>query len=306
MSLWRQLSRGLSVLAHRSRADQEIDAELQHYLDEATDAYVGKGLSGADARRAARREIGSPAAARERVRDSGWENVIVTALADLRFGGRMLRKNPLFTFVVVFVIALGCGGVTTVFSGMNAIVLRPVPGVASAAALVTLRPARGDGRVADQGSYNLYSYLRAHSRTLDAVGAWGRVSLTIAADGRGAAVIGNMVSANYFDALGIRPARGRFFAANEDQERGAHPVIVVSHGFWQAHLHGDPAAVGRLISVNRMPFTLIGIAPHDFRGIYTGLRIDAWVPLAMPWRCRAMALRTVSALSSGFVVCVIT
>jgi predicted permease len=281
VSLWRQLTRGLRVLTRRAAADAELDRELQHYLDEATDAHVARGLSLGDARRAARREVGSATAVREVVRDHGWEHLVTTLLADLRLAGRMLRRSPVFTLVVVAVVALGSGAVTTIFSGMNAIVLRPVPGIADLERLVTLRPVRQNGDASEQGWYALHAYLRERSRTLDETVAWGRVSLTISARGEGTAVFGNMVSGNYFQALGVQPALGRFFAADEDRTPLAHPVVVISHAFWTSRMGGDPAAVGSTVLVNGNPFTIIGVAPDDFRGVYTGLRADAWVPLMM-------------------------
>ena len=145
MSLWRQMTRGLRVLTNRTAADQDLDEEVQHYVDEATAAYVARGLSADEARRAARRDVGNPTAIREQVRDYGWENTIGTLVADVRFAGRMLRKSPVFTIVVVLVISFGSGAVTTIFSGMNALVLRPLPGVADPAQLVALQPTRPDG-----------------------------------------------------------------------------------------------------------------------------------------------------------------
>ena len=281
MSLWRQLTRGLAVLANRSAADREVDEEVQHFVEEATDAYVARGLSPDDARRQARREIGNPTVVREQVRDNGWESLAGALLADARFAGRMLRKSPVFTVVVVFVISLGSGAVTTIFSGMNALLLRPLPGVVGEEQLVSLRPARTNGTVAEQGSYPHYTYLRDHSNALDAVAAWGRVSLTIATGGQGTAVYANMVSGNYFDVLGMRPALGRFFAPDEDRTPGAHSVIVVSYGFWKSRLGGELGAVGRTVAVNGLPFTVIGVAPEPFQGIYTGIRAEAWVPLMM-------------------------
>lgn len=281
MSLWRHLTRGLRVLAHRTAADKDLDDEVQHYVQEATEAYRERGLSPADAGRAARRDIRSTTAVREQVRDDGWESVVGTWLADVRLAGRMLRKSPVFTVVVVVVVSLGSGAVTTIFSGMNALVLRPLPGIADAARLVALRPARPDGTVAEQGSYAAYAYLRERSRTLDGTAAWGRVALTIAAGGQGTAVLGNMVSGNYFEVLGVGPALGRFFADDEDRTPRSHPVIVVSHAFWSSRLGGEHAAIGRTVMVNGNPFTVIGVAPEKFHGIYTGLRTDAWVPLMM-------------------------
>src|SRR5688572_14358627 len=103
MALWRQLARGLRVLVNRSAADRDVDDEVQHYLDEATRDYVGRGLTAEQARRAARRDLGSAVSVREEVRQYGWEQLPGTFLADLRFGGRMLRKSPVFTAVVVLV-----------------------------------------------------------------------------------------------------------------------------------------------------------------------------------------------------------
>ena len=281
MSLWRQLTRGLAVLTNRTAADGEVDDEVQSFVDEATDVYVARGLSPDAARRLAVREVGNAMVLREQVRDYGWENVVGTLQADIRFAARMLLKSPASTAVVVFVIALGSGAVTTIFSGMNALVLRPLPGIAAQSSLVSLRPARRDGKVFDQGSYAFYAYLRDRTRTLDAVAAWGRVSLTIATGGEGTAVYGNMVSGNYFDVLGVRPALGRFFVPDDDRVPGAHPVVVVSHDFWTSKLGGDVSAVGATVTVNGALFTIIGVAPPAFRGIYTALKADAWVPLMM-------------------------
>ena len=125
MSLWRQLTRGVRVLTRREAADDELDEELRDYLDQATEAYIERGRSPAEARRAARRDMGSTVSVREQVRDHGWENVVSTLVTDTRFAGRMLRKSRIFTLVIVIVIGLGSGAVTTIFSAMNATVLRP-------------------------------------------------------------------------------------------------------------------------------------------------------------------------------------
>jgi predicted permease len=281
MSLWRQITRGLRVLTSRRAADQDVTDELHHYLDEATAAFGERGLGPDEARRAARYMVGNPIAIHEQVRDYGWENVVGTAAADLRFAGRMLRKSPVFTIVVVLVIALGSGAVTTMFSALNALLLRPIPGVGNPDRLVEIQPVRPDGQILQQGSYLTYQSLRDRSQTLDAVAAWGRVSLTIAAGGEGASIGGNMVSGNFFESLGVRPALGRFFAPDETRTPLSHPVIVVSYAFWKSRLGSDPAAIGRTLLVNGTPFTLVGIAPEEFSGIYAVMRADAWVPLMM-------------------------
>ena len=116
--------------------------------------------------------------------------------------------------------------------------------------------------------------------------AWSRVSLSIAADGQGNAVYGNLVSGNYFSVLGVRPALGRFFLPDEDRTPLTHPVMVVSHGFWTSRLGADSGAVGRTVSVNGHPFTIVGVAPPGFRGVFTPLETDAWAPLMMQQQLR--------------------
>jgi predicted permease len=281
VSLWRQVTRGINVLVNREAADLDVDDEVQHYLAETTAAFEAQGLSPDAARRAARHAVGQPAILKEQVRDYGWESTIGGSLADLRFAFRMLRKSPVFTIVVVLVISIGSGAVTTIFSATNALVLRPLPGVAFSDRLVGIEPVRPNGEVLQQGSYTQYEYLRERTHTLGAVAAWGKVTLTIGAGGNGFVLWGNLVSGNYFDVLGVRPAFGRFFLPDETRTPLSHPVVVVSHAFWKSRLGADPSLVGRSVLVNGTPFTLVGIAPAEFRGIYTGLRADAWVPLTM-------------------------
>ena len=282
MSLWRHVTRGLRVLTRRAAADADLDDEVQHYLDQATNAYIAGGLAPAEARRAARKEIGSATAVREQVRDSGWEHASGALLADVRFAGRMLRKSPVFTVVVVFVISLGSGAVTTIFSGMNAVVLRPLPGIADPSRLVALQPARRDGTVAEQGSVRavrLPARARAHARR------HRRVGQGVAHHRRRRA--GHDRGRKHGERELLRRARRRSRRRPLlRRRRGSHaPVRVPSSSSLTrsgpSRLGGERSAVGRTVLVNGSPFTVIGVAPEAFRGIYTGLRVDAWVPLMM-------------------------
>jgi putative ABC transport system permease protein len=275
----RHLIHGLRVLLRPGAADRDLDDELRHFVEEAAAAHAARGVAPAEARRRAIAEVGSPVRAREAVRDGGWERWVSSGLADLRLAVRLLTRTPIFTAIVIAVVALGSGAVTTVFSAMNAILLRPIPGVEAQGSLVAVSPSRRDGSIGEQISYPRYAHLRDQGRSLDGVAAWGRVAMTIAGDGAASTVLGNLVSANYFDVLGVQPAAGRFFAASEAQPPGA-PVVVVSEAYWRDALGGDPRAIGRTMSVNGHPFTLIGVAPLAFRGVYTGLVVDAWAPLS--------------------------
>ena len=198
-----------------------------------------------------------------------------TLVTDLRLTIRMLLARPLFTAIVIAAISLGVGGVATIFSGLNALVLRPLPGVADGDRLVLIDRRTPDFSEGVSASVRFYEHLRTNSRSLADVAVWSRVPLTIVIGQDAYGLSGNIVSGNYFDALGVRPAAGRFF---RDGDAGAS--IVLSHATWISRFNGDPSIVGRSIPVNGRPYQVIGVAPAAFRGTFTPLKIDAWVPLA--------------------------
>jgi len=197
-------------------------------------------------------------------------------MMDLRFAGRMLRKSPVFTIVAASCIAIGSGAMATIFSAMNALVLRPLPGAADAARLVRMERKRPGGNDGVSASYPLYQWISARARSLSAVAASGKGAFTLrAGEGVGVAVYGNFVTDNFFNVLGVRPKVGRFFAPREE------PVIVVSEGFWRSYLGADSSAIGREIAVNGHRYTLVGVAPSEFQGVDAPIRTDAWIPIAM-------------------------
>ncbi|MEO6877223.1 MAG: ABC transporter permease, partial [Gemmatimonadaceae bacterium] len=141
-------------------------------------------------------------------------------LQDVRFAARMLRKNPGFTLVALAVIALGTGAVSTIFSVANAIVLQPLPGVTQPSDVVTIDRTRGVGGESQSASYAYYQHLQAGSHTMSGIAAWAMLDMTISSGGGDAvASLGNLVSGNYFDVLGVRPALGRCFAGDESSVR---------------------------------------------------------------------------------------
>jgi predicted permease len=210
--------------------------------------------------------------------------------ADLRFAVRTLRKSPVFALVAVLCIAIGSGSVTTIFSAMNALVLRPLPGATAPRSLVRIERKSPGGSEGISASYALYDRLRARTRTLDGMGVWGKASLTLRVGSEpGFASYGNFVSGNFFALLGVRPLLGRFFVPEEDSTEGTHPVIVLSEGFWRAHLGADRTAIGRTIGVNDHQYTVIGVAPAVFEGLDAPVRTDAWVPMMMQGQLRLRA-----------------
>jgi len=204
-----------------------------------------------------------------------------TLAADVRLAVRLLLRTPLFAAIVVGTVAIGIGGVATIFSALNALVLRPLPGTREGTRLVFIERRSPDFSEGVSASNSFYRYLAANAHSFDGMAAWARVSLSIARGSQGFSAYGNIVSADYFAVLGVRPALGRFFLPEEDAVPLAHPVVVVSYAFWQNELNGDPSAVGGDVAVNGREYRLIGVASPGFRGVFTPLRVDAWVPLAM-------------------------
>lgn len=205
--------------------------------------------------------------------------VIETLVTDLRLTVRMLLARPLFTIIVVAALSIGVGGVATIFSALNAMVFRPLPGVTDGNNLVGIDRRNPDFSEGVSASVRFYGHLREHVRSLSGVAAWSRVPLTVVAGQDAYSLSGNIVSDNYFDVLGVRPAMGRFFEASDTGLGAAEPSIILSHAIWTAQFHADPAIVGRTIAVNGRPYLVIGVAPAAFRGVFTPLKIDAWVPL---------------------------
>lgn len=206
--------------------------------------------------------------------------LVETLVTDLRLTIRMLCARPLFAAIVIAALSIGVGGVATIFSGLNALVLRPLPGVTDGGRLVLVERRTPDFSEGVSASVRFYEHLREHARSLSGVAVLSRVPLTIVVGQDAYGLAANIVSDNYFDVLGVHPAVGRFFEAGRDTGRAAEPSIVLSHATWMSRFHGDPGIVGRTIPVNGRPYLVIGVTPPAFRGVFTPLKIDAWVPLA--------------------------
>ncbi|MEP7383217.1 MAG: ABC transporter permease [Gemmatimonadota bacterium] len=286
MSTWRHMTCGLRRLFRRDTSDREIADEVEHFLEQAIAARVAGGATPEEARRATRLEMGSPSTVREEVRGYGWDGVAGTVLSDARFALRVLRRTPVFTAIAIFVIALGSGAVTTIFSAMNAIVLRPLPGTTDARRLIAIDRRTPDEAEGVSASYELFDFVRQNTHALQGIAAWGKATFTMSGGGEGTTVYGNLVSGNYFSVLGVRPEMGRFFAADEDRTPLTHPVVVISHSLWTTQFAADSGIVGRTVRVSGVPYTVIGVAPPDFHGVFSPILVDAWVPLMMQQQLR--------------------
>jgi len=203
---------------------------------------------------------------------------IEDTLADLRLTRRSLTRSPLFTLVAVGALSVGVGAVATIFSAMNAIVLRPLPGTTDGAQLVGIDRRTQDWSEGVSASNHFFNFLSSRTQTLDGVAVWSRVSLTLADERGNVAVSGNIVSTSYFQVLGVKPVLGRFFSDAPGAD--SHASIVISHRFWTSHFGARPDIIGHTLIVNGRPYQLIGVAAERFRGVFTPLQVEAWVPLS--------------------------
>jgi len=211
---------------------------------------------------------------------------MITLLKDLKFGLRMLAKNPGFTGVAVLVLALGIGANTAIFSLLDQAILRSLP-VKDPGRLVVISDAeyRRGWSTSDADemvySYAHYKDVRDQIPLFDGVIARAHVPLSIASAGWSERAGCDVVSGNFFPVLGVGPAHGRVLDPEDDRVPGASPVAVLSYGYWQRRFGGDPDVVGRKISLNAYPFTVVGVAAQGFAGLLRGNNVDVFVPISM-------------------------
>ena len=199
--------------------------------------------------------------------------------ADIRLALRQLRKAPGFASTAVLTLALAIGANAIVFSVLNALILRPL-NVPHPETLFMLERAYGSDTTISE-SYPDYRDLRDRNRSFDSLVLYainGGVGLDTG-HGTPSVVWPYTVSGNYFDALGVQPYLGRFMHASEEHGPNSVPEIVLSYALWHSHFHGDPAAVGRTVQINKHPFTIIGVARPDFRGTELFFAPDLWAPI---------------------------
>ncbi len=210
-----------------------------------------------------------------------------TLLQDVRYGLRMLAKNPGFTLIAILTVALGIGANTAIFSILNQVMLRRLP-VRHPEELVVLKspgPKRGhvwdDGDDSEIFSYPLYKGLAKNTTVFDGVIARFPFAASIASHGQTDRAFGELVTGNYFDVLGVRPALGRVLSPGDDDVQGAHPVLVLSHAYWIRHFAGNAGVLNQTILVNNSEMTIVGVAQTRFTGIQVGQTPDIFVPMTM-------------------------
>ena len=262
-------------LFSRSRLGQEIDDELQSHIEMRIADNLAAGMTPEEARRDALLRFGNPTLMKERVRTVDAAVALETVWRDLHYALRRLLRSPGFTFTAVLSLALGIGANTVVFSVVNALVLRPLP-VEHPERLVFVETSTGITQ-----SFPNYRDLRDRNTTLAGLAGYRIVPMEVEASGGATRIWGLLATGNYFDLLGVRPALGRFFRPEEDLHPGASPYAVLSYSAWRSRFGGDPGIVGKTIRINRLPYTVLGVAAPDFHGTELWYRPDVWVPMMM-------------------------
>jgi putative ABC transport system permease protein len=270
----RALLRGLRVLTRGNAADRELDEEVRHFYDEASAEAVARGAAPSEAQRAARLAFGDRSAIREEVRSHGWEYAVETTMADLRYAVRGLRRRPAFSIAAALTLALGIGASTAIFSAVDPILFEPLP-YPNADRIVTIEDRRGDGAPLDV-TYGTYQEVAQRSRSFSVLAVADRWQPTLVGPAQPERLIADRVTPGYFRVLGILPAAGRDFSA-EDDAPGAARVAIVSDGFARRHF-GEPAsALGRPLRLDDVEFTVIGVMPASFENVLMP-QAEVWSP----------------------------
>jgi len=265
----------IAVLFQRSQMNAEMEEELRSHIQLRADDLERSGVPRAEAERRARMEFGPGLRLREECQDAAGGTFVESLSQDLRFTLRMLRKSPGFTCVAVITLALAIGANAVVFAALNAVVLRPLD-VPRAESLYSIH------RVNDNGaslSYPNYIDFRDRNRSFEDLAAYDILTAGLDTGRNPSRVWLLAVTGNYFDALGIQPHIGRFFHSSDERGQNSAPYIVLSHAFWRSRFQEDPGVVGRVVQVNKHPFTIIGVAPPGFRGTILFLNPDFFLPL---------------------------
>jgi len=282
-------------MSWRDSRDEDLDRELRSHLEAEALERQEQGLSPVDARNAARRALGNSGLIKENVRDAwGW-TALEQVLRDARFGLRAMRKNPGFTAVAVLSLAIGIGAATSVFSILNAVLLRPLP-VSEPARLVVLRSnLRGDRFVFFNPSFEK---LRGSQKSLTGMFAVSDNRFTRAVIGNEppSFVRASKVSGSYFSTFGLKPAMGRLLVETDDHP-SAPCAAVLSHSFWVERFQASPEALGRAIAVGEKSCSIAGVAPASYRGHVVGYEPQVWFPIAQLTSPRLLASESMAFFS---------
>ena len=263
MSLLRSLSDGLRSLFRKKQVSQELEEELRGFLDMAAEEKMKQGTSRNDALRAVRLERGSLEVTKEEVRSARWESFVETCWQDLRFAARMLRRSPSFTAVAVLTLGLGIGANTTIFSVVNAILLRPLSYKDSDQLVQLIEHDQRRGIDFDWVSFPNFHDWAEQSKAFQYVAAYKFHAFNLTNVSQAEMLFGIKASANLLPMLGAEPILGRNFRPDEDQPGRDHEVIL-SYDTWKRTCGADPQLIGKTLTLNDEAYTVIGVMPANF------------------------------------------
>jgi predicted permease len=264
----------LRSLFQRKRVEQDLDEELQFHLERKTEEYIAQGLTPGQARQAALRSMDGLTQRKEECRDTRGLNTIEDTVRDIRYSVRVLVKSPGFTTVAVLTLALAIGANAVVFGILNALFLRPLE-VPQAESLYAIQHTNGWG----YQSYPDYLDMRDRNRSFDGLAAFNITAAGLDTGNSAARTWLYEVSGNYFDVLRIQPHLGRFFHGSDERGPNSAPYIVLAWSYWHSHFQDDRSVVGRVVRLNRHPFTILGVAPPQFSGTLLFMSPDLYVPI---------------------------
>jgi putative ABC transport system permease protein len=250
-------------LVRRAEVERRLDAEMRYHIEMLTDRYVRSGLSPADASRRALAEFGGTERFKDDVRDEYRGRFIDELVQNLRYAIRVIRRNPGFATAATLTIALGIGASTAIFSVVHGVLLRPLPYADPDRLVVLWEQNLGHGSDRNVVSVPTFEAWRTRTRSFDGMAGMVPLPATIAAAPNPERIMGAEVSPGYFELLGVSPALGRTFTAEEEQGGGAN-VLVLSDGFWRSHFGADRGVIGRTLSIDGRAHTIIGVMPRSF------------------------------------------
>jgi putative ABC transport system permease protein len=267
MSFLRNITSGLRSLLRKEQADQELNEELGAYLEMAAEEKMKQGMNRKDALREVRLERGSLEVSKEIVRSGGWEFFVETCWQDLRFGLRMLRKNPGFTSIAVLTLALAIGANTAIFSAVYAVLIKPLPFKNADRLVFILKKNVPRGWSRNPISPAEILTWRSQTEAFEDFGAYTESSCVLTGAGEAEEEPCEVITSNLFPLLGMAPYRGRTFTPEEDKTQ-APRAAVLSYGLWHRRFGGDENVIGRSITLNGVSHTVVGVMPANLSHLY--------------------------------------
>jgi predicted permease len=277
MTWLRILALRIKGLFGKNRRDNELNDEVQSHLEALTEENIRRGMKPEEARHAARREFGGVEQTKELYRERRGLPFLETLFHDMRFGARMLAKNPGFTLVAVLTLALGIGANTAIFSVVKAVLLRGLPFKDSAQLVRVNESVAKGGR--SPVAYPNYLDWRAQNSVFEEMAAFGDCEMILNGKDKSDRLDCEQVSDTYFPLLGVSAVLGRTFTPEENAIPMKHAVALIGYGLWQRRFGSDPQVLGKPIRLNDYEYTIVGVLPKGFLG-YSDLA-EVWIPMMM-------------------------